>query len=71
MSFIPKTYDEWEHCITVKCGIPLTPEYIAQRIEAMQDIGDHDTQKFIERWGKDHHARTVGWFLEAQGRLQG
>ena len=34
MNYIPQTYDEWEHCITVKCGIPLTPAYVAGRITA-------------------------------------
>lgn len=69
MSLIPQTYEEWEHCITVKCGLPLTPEFAAERIKTLGDANDFNTQKFIDRWGKMHHARTLAWFKQAQGRL--
>lgn len=66
---IPTTYEEWEHCITVECGIPLTAEYVAERIEALQNMGDYHTQRFISRWGQEHHARTLAWFREAEEQL--
>lgn len=66
MPIIPTTYQEWEHCITVECGIPLTAEYIVKRIHALQDMDDYKTKKFIERWGTAHHARTLAWFREAE-----
>ncbi|MEM6382568.1 MAG: hypothetical protein AAF739_07840 [Pseudomonadota bacterium] len=69
MSDIPTTYDEWQHCITVKCKIPLTADYVAERIEALQDMNDYHTQRFIERWGEAHHSRTLGWFREASKQL--
>lgn len=69
MPVIPTTYDEWEHCITVECGIPLTAEFVADRIKALQNMRDYHTQKFIARWGKAHHAQTLTWFREAQERL--
>ncbi len=69
MDFMPTTYDEWEHCISVKCGIPLTVDYIAERIDALQNANDYTTQKFIERWGHAHHEQTLGWFREAATRL--
>ena len=69
MSIIPTSYEEWEHCITVKCRIPLTPDYVAERIEALQDMDDFHTLKFIERRGVAHHERTHGWFREAEVRL--
>ncbi|MCB5412378.1 hypothetical protein [Pseudogemmobacter faecipullorum] len=71
MSYVPQNYDEWEHCITVKCGIPLTADYVAQRIVALEDGRDFHTEKFIARWGAAHHARTLQWFREAQSRLAG
>ncbi|MEO0385553.1 MAG: hypothetical protein AAF234_18595 [Pseudomonadota bacterium] len=70
MSIIPTTYDEWEYCITVKCKIPLTPEFVAERITELQDKDDYKTHRFIELWGEAHHARTLGWFREAAERLQ-
>lgn len=69
MSIIPQTYDEWEHCITVTCGIPLTADYVTQRIEALQNRRDQGTKKFIDQWGEEHHTRTLGWFREAADRL--
>ena len=69
MSFVPTTYDEWEHCITVQCGIPLTAEFVADRIAAMENPSDFHTQKFIEQWCEAHHAQTLAWFKQAEGRL--
>ncbi|WEF24875.1 hypothetical protein [Paracoccus sp. S3-43] len=69
MDFVPRTYEEWEHCITVKCGIPLTADYLAGRIAALEDGHDFHTGKFIERWGPAHHARTLAWFRQAESRL--
>ncbi|MEM7060823.1 MAG: hypothetical protein AAF557_24855 [Pseudomonadota bacterium] len=66
---IPTNYEEWEHCITVECGIPLTSEYVAERIKALESRRDHHTQKFIEQWGEAHHARTLEWFRKAEQRL--
>lgn len=71
MSYVPQSYDEWQHCITIKCGIPLTPDYIAMRIAALENTRDFHTEKFVARWGATHHARTLGWFREAQTRLAG
>ncbi|MEL7231715.1 MAG: hypothetical protein AAGJ85_04315 [Pseudomonadota bacterium] len=69
MSFVPESYEDWKHCITVKCDIPLTAQYIDGRIAALTDDGDFNTQKFIERWGAKHHARTVEWFKRAKEEL--
>ncbi|MEM6386796.1 MAG: hypothetical protein AAF718_11235 [Pseudomonadota bacterium] len=65
MSHVPDTYDEWKHCITVKCGIPLTQSYVQERLTALNDQKDYHTQRFVERWGADHHARTIAWFEQA------
>lgn len=69
MSTIPQTYEAWEHCITVRCGIPLTAEFIAARIEALQDMNDYHTNRFIEQWGASHLERTLAWFRQASDRL--
>ncbi|MEM1273463.1 MAG: hypothetical protein AAGF88_06570 [Pseudomonadota bacterium] len=65
MSFLPTSYEEWKHCITVKCDIPLTEDYVAERLSALKDRKDFHTQKFIDRWGAQHHAQTVAWFEQA------
>ncbi|MEM1345525.1 MAG: hypothetical protein AAGI34_13220 [Pseudomonadota bacterium] len=70
MAPIPKTYEEWEHCITVKCGLALTAEYVDARIEALENIDDFHTQKFVETWGEAHRTQTLHWFREAAVRLK-
>lgn len=69
MSPVPKTYEDWKHCITVACGIPLTPSYVAERLAALQNPSDFHTQKFVNQWGRAHHARTVAWFEQAAKEL--
>ncbi|MEM0899493.1 MAG: hypothetical protein AAGI92_06025 [Pseudomonadota bacterium] len=69
MPVVPTNYQEWEHCITVECGIPLTKEFVAERLEALQNMRDFQTQKFVKRWGEEHHAKTLQWFREAEEKL--
>lgn len=65
-----KTYDDWKQCITVLCGIPLTPAYVEQRLTALRDPADYGTQKFVATWGEDHLARVIGWFEKAERELR-
>ena len=69
MSVVPRTYDDWKHCITVSCGIPLTPHFVQERITALADAENHHTRKFIERWGEAHRDRTLAWFRQAADEL--
>ena len=69
MSFIPQTYEEWKHCITVKCDITLTQTYIAARLDVRKDRNDFHTEKFIHQWGEAFHAQTVAWFEQAAKEL--
>ena len=64
------TYDDWKHCITVLCGIPLTLAYVEQRLAALSDPADPGTQKFIATWGEAHLARVIGWFEQAERELR-
>ena len=66
-----KSYDDWKHCITQLCGIPLTGPYIEQRLTALRDPADHTTQKFVSMWGEQHRLRVIGWFEQAQQEMGG
>ncbi|BCL70249.1 conserved hypothetical protein [Vibrio nigripulchritudo MADA3029] len=68
-SAIPSTYHEWRHCITVDCGIPLTTEYVEQRIEALQSDRDEHTKQFVKLYGDQYRQQVVNWFKEAQAEL--
>jgi len=63
------TYDDWKHCITDICKIPLTLDFVAQRLDELQDIRDHKTQKFISTWGEDHRKQVIAWFKQAEAEL--
>ena len=61
-----KTYEDWKHCITRLCGIPLTGPYIEQRLSDLRDPANHTTRKFVGMWGEEHRLRVIGWFEQAQ-----
>ena len=65
-----ETYDDWKHCITVLCRIPLTLTNVEQRLAALRDPADNGTQKFIATWGEAHLAHVTGWFERAERELQ-
>ena len=63
---IPATYEDWRHCITVECGIELTPEYISKRISALQNSKDHYTQQFVKRYGDQYLQQILSWFIQSK-----
>lgn len=67
-SIIPRNFDEWKHCITVECGLELTPDYIEQRIEALQTPNDHYTQQFTRLYGEQYLQQVLTWFTQAKNQ---
>ena len=63
----PRNYNEWRHCIIVKCGLELSPVYISERLKALNDEQDYHTQRFVQLYGKAHHQNVIEWFMQAQG----
>jgi len=64
----PGTYDEWRHCIEVNCGLQLTPEFVRQRLSALRDDRDYQTQRFREMWGDAHLRQVITWFEKAESK---
>ena len=64
------TYEEWKHCITVLCGIPLTLDYIEKRIAELNDLNNYHTKKFISLWGEPHLQKIIGWFEQAKQEIK-
>ena len=64
------TYEDWKHCITELCGIPLTPDYIEKRIAELSDPNNDHTRRFINVWGENHFERTLGWFKQARQEIK-
>jgi len=63
---IPRNYNEWRRCIEVDCGIPLTPEFVATRIEALTRSGSEEASRFARLYGSDHLQHVIGWFETAR-----
>lgn len=59
---IPKNFEQWMHCITVECGIPLTPEFVAQRLSIWRNMESEETIRFSRLYGDQHLKLVVGWF---------
>ncbi|UTW45097.1 hypothetical protein KFE80_12110 [bacterium SCSIO 12696] len=65
-TFIPNSYEEWRHCITVECRLELTESFISERIAALQNPRDYSTKKFIQLYGQHHLQKVLGWFEQAK-----
>lgn len=68
-AIIPHNYEAWHHCITVDCGLELTPEFIKERITSLQDDKDFRTQQFIKLYGQQHRENILNWLQQAQSTL--
>lgn len=66
-----RTYDDWKHCITDICKVPLTADYVAARLKELRDTENFDTKKFVSSWGEQHRQRVVAWFEQAETELAG
>ena len=66
---IPETYEQWRHCITVECGIPLTPEFVAARLAAWRNEDREETTRFRRLYGDQHWQSVISWFERAESEL--
>lgn len=62
---IPTTYESWRHCIEVHCRLPLTADYIAQRLRELEDRSVYSTEQLLRHYGEAHVARIKQWFQQA------
>jgi len=68
---IPEDYEQWRHCIAVKCGIPLTADYVEQRLAVLTDEQAKETTRFRTLYGDAHWRAVIGWFEQAEQELAG
>lgn len=66
---LPQNFNEWRTCIEVHCGIPLTPEFIAQRLRELEDRRLHSTEQLYRHYGDAHMTRICSWFQQAADGL--
>ncbi len=60
-----QTYEEWKHCIEVKCGIPLTQIFVHKRIEELNDNDNKHTVEFTQLYGEAYKNKIVEWFNQS------
>ena len=62
----PQNYEQWHHCITVECGIPLTPAFVSERLAVWRNEQSQETQRFRRLYGDEYWQAVIGWFEHAQ-----
>lgn len=62
----PRHYEAWKYCITEKCGIKLTKEYVEERLAALSNDNSEERKKFIEKFGLDWTNKIVNYFNNAR-----
>jgi len=67
---IPRTYEQWRHCITVDCGIPLTRKFVEDRLLALQAPAKEEARRFAQLYGESHLQQVRAWFEQAYRALQ-
>ncbi|GGI23317.1 hypothetical protein GCM10008119_07040 [Pedobacter mendelii] len=66
---IPTDFEEWMFCITKKCGITLSPDFLEQSIQSLSNICDTNTEVFIKHYGENHRQATLAWFRKAHSLI--
>lgn len=69
-ALIPRTYEQWRHCIERECGIPLTATFIAQRLATWRNPEAEETRRFRKRYGDAHWQAVLHWFEQAAQEAQ-
>jgi hypothetical protein len=65
----PRHYEAWRKCITEKCNIPLTRDFIEARIQVLSDQNSKEHQVFLEKYGPNWTKRVLGYFQQAMHDL--
>lgn len=66
---IPLSYEQWRHCIEVRCQIRLTSAFIRERLAELQEEKHEKTREFARLYGADHLERTIAWFRRAADEM--
>lgn len=66
---LPLTYLQWHQCITQKCRIKLTREYLEARIASIGDTTTDESRNFRRLYGEAHFQAVRRWFQRALDEL--
>jgi hypothetical protein len=62
LNVIPESYEQWLDCITIRCGINLTDNYIQSRLTELRDAEHPKTVEFATKYGNQHLKQVIRWF---------
>jgi len=61
----PSNYASWRYCIEIKCGQPLTPEFVQARIAVLSDPSHEESRRFASLYGESWREQVLTWFQHA------
>lgn len=67
--FALENYEDWKHCITVKCNIPLTKTFVEERLVELKDTSNPKTIQFTKLYGSDHMNTIIRHLEQASFEL--
>ena len=65
----PENYQQWRHCITEECGIPLTSEFVEQRLRVWRDESSQETKRYRKLYGDQYWKFMISCFERASKEL--
>jgi hypothetical protein len=65
----PKHYESWKICITKKCKITLTKEFIENRISILTDENSTERKKFIKHYGLHWTNTIISYFKQSLNNI--
>lgn len=66
---IPVNYIEWKNCITNKCEINLTADFVSTRLSALSNSNTKESLNFKKLYGEQHYINILLWLNQAQNEL--
>lgn len=63
---IPRSYQQWRECITVRCGVPLTRSFVTARLEELRNPKHPKTSEFAQKYGSEYLQQVISWFEQAE-----
>lgn len=66
LGVIPESYAQWRECITIRCRIKLTDDYIGSRLAELRNAEHPRTIEFSEKYGRQYLNQVISWFERAQ-----
>lgn len=62
MDHIPKTFEQWKHCLIYNCKINLTQAFAKERISIYENPDNVETKNFAKIYGHQHLNNIILWF---------